>query len=471
MSRNGSGTFSYATGYPFTTGTVISSTDMNAVLLDIANNLTSSVAKDGQTTMTGNLPMGGFKLTSVGDATTRTQYPSVGQIQDGGVLYIGSVAGTNTITGSLTPSIGASGYATGQMFWFIPANASTGAVTIAINSLAAKAIQLNGSALVSGELQAGIPALIVYDGTQFQLVNPQLAAGTGLSLSGRTFSIDTSVVPRLSATNTFTAAQTISLTSGQLAAFNANSAVTGGYLALQRSGTAKGYLGDSKAISGGTLDNIELATNGSDLLLTATGHTVYVQGVASTDFARLSQSNTFTAVGSNLAWPLTLSSSQPGMILIETDGAADNQAWRIFALSEALRFDVVNDAASSSAAWLTVNRTGATVDTINFENGTLEYGGVEVGFRDIPRVTGGIVRGKCNAITAGITINTSSLSAGYTYALYNDSASDVTITQGSGVTLRLAGTSTTGNLTLLARGFATLWANSGTEVVAMGSVS
>jgi hypothetical protein len=45
---------------------------------------------------------------------------------------------------------------------------------------------------------------------------------------------------------------------------------------------------------------------------------------------------------------------------------------------------------------------------------------------------------------------------GDTIALYNNSASTITITQGSGVTLRLAGTATSGNRTIAQRGLATL---------------
>lgn len=94
-----------------------------------------------------------------------------------------------------------------------------------------------------------------------------------------------------------------------------------------------------------------------------------------------------------------------------------------------------------------------------------------IGFRDIPRQTSGFNRGQCSAISAGVTLNTSDMAAGYTFSLYNDSASSVTITQGAGVTLRLHGTATTGNRTLLARGFATFWCNSGTEAIAMGDVT
>jgi len=66
---------------------------------------------------------------------------------------------------------------------------------------------------------------------------------------------------------------------------------------------------------------------------------------------------------------------------------------------------------------------------------------------------------------------TTAFAVGDTMALYNNSAGNITIAQASGVTLRLAGSSTTGNRTLAQRGIATLikvgtdeWAVSGMGV-------
>ena len=70
MARNGSGAYSLPSGNPVVTGAVISSTWANTTLSDIATALTNSIAKDGQTTPTANLPMGGFKLTGLGAATS-----------------------------------------------------------------------------------------------------------------------------------------------------------------------------------------------------------------------------------------------------------------------------------------------------------------------------------------------------------------------------------------------------------------
>jgi len=68
MARNGSGTYSLPSGNPVVTLTTISSTDFNNTMTDLATALTDSIAKDGQTTPTANLTMGGFRLTNLGAA-------------------------------------------------------------------------------------------------------------------------------------------------------------------------------------------------------------------------------------------------------------------------------------------------------------------------------------------------------------------------------------------------------------------
>jgi hypothetical protein len=169
MARNGSGTYSlYTPGNPVVTGTTISSTWANNTLNDIATALTNSIAKDGQTTPTANLPMGTFKLTGLGAGSARTDSLNLGQSQDSGAKWLTGVAGTDTITASLSPAITA--YSAGQTFRFAPANTNTGATTININSVGAKNIYANGSALTAGILTANVVYEIVYDGTQFNVI-------------------------------------------------------------------------------------------------------------------------------------------------------------------------------------------------------------------------------------------------------------------------------------------------------------
>jgi hypothetical protein len=73
-------------------------------------------------------------------------------------------------------------YATGQRFTFVSAGANTGAATININSIGAKALTKNGAtALSAGDIPSGAAVEVVYDGTQFQVVSamPVVAPASG----------------------------------------------------------------------------------------------------------------------------------------------------------------------------------------------------------------------------------------------------------------------------------------------------
>jgi hypothetical protein len=74
-----------------------------------------------------------------------------------------------------------------------------------------------------------------------------------------------------------------------------------------------------------------------------------------------------------------------------------------------------------------------------------------------------------NITTGGVTINSGIFSAGNNVTIYNNSASSQTITQGAGVTLRLAGSSTTGNRTLALRGICTIVCVASNEFVVSGA--
>lgn len=105
--------------------------------------------------------------------------------------------------------------------------------------------------------------------------------------------------------------------------------------------------------------------------------------------------------------------------------------------------------------------------------GTATYGGFEIGYRDVPRrttTTTAVVgdRAGCIALGENITIPASVFSAGAALSLYNNTSGNLTILQGSGLTLRLAGTATTGNRTIAQRGMATIWFNGATEAIISG---
>ena len=78
--------------------------------------------------------------------------------------------------------------------------------------------------------------------------------------------------------------------------------------------------------------------------------------------------------------------------------------------------------------------------------------------------------GKCISITTGgVTVPSGIFSTGQNVAIYNNSSSNQTLTQGSSVTLRLAGTTNTGNRTLLPYSLSTVFCVASNTFVVAGS--
>lgn len=73
--------------------------------------------------------------------------------------------------------------------------------------------------------------------------------------------------------------------------------------------------------------------------------------------------------------------------------------------------------------------------------------------------------------TGGVTVPSGVFSAGNIVTIYNNSASNQTITQGASVTLREAGTANTGNRTLGQRGLATILCVASNEFVITGTIT
>jgi hypothetical protein len=150
---------------------------------NFSTGINACLHKGGQNTATANLPMGGFLHTGVGDGTARNHYAALGQVQDASIIYATS-AGTNAITLALSPVITA--YSTGQMFVFKAGGTNTGATTINVNGVGAKDIYHGGAALTGGEIVSGQMHVIIYNGTQFDLVSngvQKLPMSCGVSIT------------------------------------------------------------------------------------------------------------------------------------------------------------------------------------------------------------------------------------------------------------------------------------------------
>jgi len=96
-----------------------------------------------------------------------------------------SSAGTNTIT--LSYAVAPAAYIQGDTFSFIAGGTNTGAATLNVNGLGAKAITKRGTtALTGNEILSGEAVIVQYDGTEFQLVSVGAgnSAFTGGALTG-----------------------------------------------------------------------------------------------------------------------------------------------------------------------------------------------------------------------------------------------------------------------------------------------
>jgi hypothetical protein len=275
MARNGSGTFS--SPYPnFVSGTVISSTQVDANNSDIATALTQSIAVDGQSTVTGNIPLSTYKLTGVGAGSAATDSLTLGQAQAEAMHWCGTAGGTaDAITLAPTPAITA--YAAGQRFvWKASGSVNTGATTVAISGLGAIALQDSGAALVAGDHAVGKIYMGILDtASTVQIINVQVSSINPL----RVTSLVVSGIATVGGITT-----TTSGTSNLVAGVNAgNSIASGGnYNTLigDEAGTTVSTGDNNVAVGYAALDanntgasNVAVGNNALGVATTASGNT------------------------------------------------------------------------------------------------------------------------------------------------------------------------------------------------------
>jgi hypothetical protein len=250
-------------------------------------------------------------------------------------------------------------------------------------------------------------------------------------------------------------------------------------------------------------------TTVTGIALTATAITL--NGVNVTDYARLSQNNTFTSSTSTENSAIKLQANEVALTLKATGAGTNEKTAQIRMLTSGLVINSRTDAdgfasnllvaVRSGSSWnsltlaaTSIALTGAVTGTSfsgagsgltslnasNISSGELNAarlpstitgdktfsGTVTAGH--VARSTGATAApGQVHARTSATTIATQA--AGDWTAVYNNSSSSITLTQGSGLTLRLGGTATTGSRTLAPRGLAVIWYNSATEAVVNGS--
>ena len=171
MAFNGSGSFSIeTTGNPVVDDTDIDATVHNATMTEIAAGLSGCITRDGQSTVSANIPMNTKKFTGLGAGSALTDSASLTNTVYSTGIYAATVGGTvDAIT--LTPSPAHTAYTAGQQLYFIASGANTGATTVNVSGLGVKSITKGGAtALAANDILSAAIVHIMYDGTRFQKI-------------------------------------------------------------------------------------------------------------------------------------------------------------------------------------------------------------------------------------------------------------------------------------------------------------
>ena len=205
MSYQGNGTFLISTaGQPVVTGTTISSTAFNALTADLATGLSTALTKDGQTTPTANIPLGGYKITGLANATLSTDAMAFGQFTAFGVpgyTTTATAAGTTTLTVSSTQQQFFTGSTTqtvvlpvtstlvlGQTFRIV--NMSSGVVTVnssggnavvamvALSEVTVTCILTSGTTAASWDIQYTGHSAVTGTGSEVLATSPTITSPT-----------------------------------------------------------------------------------------------------------------------------------------------------------------------------------------------------------------------------------------------------------------------------------------------------
>lgn len=512
--------FLSVTGSPITTsGTLAFS--LSGTALPVANGGT------GQTTYTDGQLLIGNSTGNTLTKTTLTAGSGISITNGAGAITITSTAGGGTVT-----SVAASGGTTGLSFTGSPITTTgtlTLAGTLAIASGGTGATSASGArltllaagsgansditsltglttALTIGQGGTGVATtptngqLLIGNGTNYSVAT--ITAGSGVSVtnsaggitiaatgsggtvtsvsgSGGTTGLTLAGGP-ITGTGTLTIAGTLAVANGGTGATTAGGALTslGAYAATNPSGFTSNtgtVTSASVASANGFAGTVATATTTPAITLTTT-----ITGVLKGNGTAISAATAgtdYVAPGGALGAPSsgTLTNCTfPTLNQSTTGSAATLTTARTFTIgatgktfngSANVSWTLAEIGAAASGANSDITSITLTSGTINSQPiGTLNI---------VKSTTSGTAviadAGKCITVTAGITIPNATFAVGDAISIYNDSATAITITQGTSLTLRLAGTTSTGNRTLAARGMATIWFNLTSEGIISGS--
>ena len=377
MSYNGSGTFNInSSGQPVVTGTTISSTAFNALTADLGTGLSTALTKDGQTTPTANIPLGGYKITGLANATLSTDAMAYGQFTafgTPGYTTTATAAGTTTLTVSSTQQQFFTGATTqtvvlpvtstlvlGQTFRIV--NMSTGVVTanssggnavvaiVALAEVTVTCILVSGTTAASWDIQYTGKSAVTGTGSMVFAISPSLTTPTLGIATATTVNKVTFTAPATGSTLTVADGKTLTASNSiTIAGTDAKTLTVSNSLALAGTdSTTMTFPATSTTVAGLSIAETFTAQQRGAISVLTDGATI------TPDFSI--GNNYSVTLGGNrtLANPTNLTAGATGSIFISQDGTG----------SRTLSFGSFWDFAGGTAPTLTT--TASAVDRIDY---------------------------------------------------------------------------------------------------------
>lgn len=151
--------------------------------------------------------------------------------------------------------------------------------------------------------------------------------------------------------------------------------------------------------------------------------------------------------------------------LYNPGGTATNKMWGWAASANKLQFGTLTDAYAAGSVMVEFDRSGTTAGYLNFQVSSLQYGGLEVGFRGLNLTSKNVSDTTTSDLVGKGWYHPSGAGAGHTWTIDNSAHQDsdtltfVNLSTNavsiacSGTTMYLAGTTTSGTRTLAQNGY------------------